>query len=311
MAERPGILRGFRAADGLALFGCAAVLLAADAGAASVTERGASDPSAVEGALVWDGAGHGVLRAERTLRSGRTAHHLGVLRSPLPGRDPALGGRLLAWREESVIRILRRADLVQLYELEIEGVDALAVSDRWLAVRTRGSDGDRILVLPVAGGEARVVVASGRRADVSRPVLDGDRLVYAVTSARQSRIDVVGLPGGTPQTIRRSRFHELSNPSLLGDRLIYVRRTQEVQQLVLGSTAADERVLAELPSTSYRDRGYEPGRLRGHGKPLPKRLPARSDEYLWATALVARAAYVSVVPVTGGVTRTRLLRVKR
>jgi hypothetical protein len=84
-----------------------------------------------------------------------------------------------------------------------------------------------------------------------------------------------------------------------------------VQQLVLGSTAADERVLAELPSTSYRDRGYEPGRLRGHGKPLPKRLPARSDEYLWATALVARAAYVSVVPVTGGVTRTRLLRVKR
>ncbi len=311
MAERPGILRGFRAADGLALVGCAAVLLAADAGAASVTERGANDPSAVEGALAWDGPGYGVLRTDRALRTGQTAHHLGVVRSPLPGRDPALGGGLLAWREDGVIRIVRRADLVEVQQIEIEGADALAISDRWLAVRTRGPAGDQIVVRSLADGEERVVVAPGPLAELSRPALDGDRLAYSVTSARQSRIDVVGLPAGTPQTIRRSRFDELSNPSLLGGRLVYVRRTKEVQQLVIGTLAADERALAELPSTAHRDLGYERGRLRGHGKPLPTRLPPRSDEYLWSTALVARAAYVSVVPVAGGAVRTRLLRVKR
>ncbi len=311
MAEQPVILRSFRIADGLALAACATVLVAGDAGAA-VTERAAVDPSAVDGALAWDGAAGGVLRADRSLRTGHTAHHLGVVRSPLPGRDPALGGSLLAWREGDVIRIVRRADLLEVEQVEVPGANALAISDRWLAVRTGGSRGDWIVVRPVGGGAERVVVSPGRDAGLSRPALDGDLLAYSVTSPRQSRIDLVRLPGGAPRTIRRSRFHELSNPSLLAGRLVYVRRTSSAQHLVLGTTSADSRVLVELPSTAHRDRGFEPGRQRGHGKPLPLQLPPRGDAYLWSTrADRPRRLRLGRAAVRAAWRAHRLVRVRR
>ena len=86
---------------------------------------------------------------------GDTAHHLGALVSPLPGGDPAVGGSLLAWREGSLVRIVRLADFAPVLDVSLPGADALAVSDRWLAYRARGPGAlDRIVVRSLAPGDS-------------------------------------------------------------------------------------------------------------------------------------------------------------
>ena len=152
MAMRPALLRGLRVADGAALAACALVLATGPASAAVVVHEPATDP-AVAGdvvALAVPGA-NGLL-----LRAG--------LPVALPGTDPAAGGSLVAWRNGDTVTVADAASLAPRVQLSLPGVSKLAVSDGWLAWRSRLPDGgDSLQAMPLAGGAA-VARALGRTA---------------------------------------------------------------------------------------------------------------------------------------------------
>ena len=126
MAERPLVLRGLRLADAAGLALCAAVIAAGPAAAATVVASG-SDPSAAGNDLAWQ-APNGTGKLER---GGRALS--------LPGRDPAIGGRMIAWRRGSLVTVARRDTLTAVLTTRVPGVDKLAVSDRWLVYRAGGA----------------------------------------------------------------------------------------------------------------------------------------------------------------------------
>jgi hypothetical protein len=111
----------------------------------------------------------------------------------------------------------------------------------------------------------------------------------------------VNLATGSTTTLRRAtRGALLTQPSLEGGRLLYVRATQASQQLLLGpalpraSSARDRRLLRARPMTR-RDAGHQDGystqgRLKEdrHAHPL---APARYE--LWSTTLTPATAYVT------------------
>src|SRR5688500_18029316 len=126
MADRPGLYRGIRLGDAAALT-AAAVALSLAAGAEAEVKRvkPGADPSADAGDFV----------------SQRGSDQSGELRPaaggvvPLPGRDPALGGRNLALIQGSDVVVLDRETLAERDRVEAPGADAVAVSGSWLAIR--------------------------------------------------------------------------------------------------------------------------------------------------------------------------------
>jgi hypothetical protein len=310
MAERPSLLRGLRLADAAALGACAVALGAGAAAAATIVARGATDPALTPGALAWDRAGGAVL--VRDAPAPPAVHHLGGIEIPLPGRDPALGDGLVAVRSAALVRVLREADLSPVLELPLPGVDALDVSERWLVYRRRGvAGGDRIDARLLSGQGREVSVASvGPPAQLGRPSLDGDRVVFHVARRSGSAIVEVDLSTRARRTLRRSALEALTNPSLLGGSLLYVRATNTAQLLELGPSApaGRDRVLLRSASTSLRDSGYEPGHSRFTRTPPAGRPAALA---FWTTALGPRAAYLALVPRRGGLTGARIVRVPR
>jgi hypothetical protein len=300
MAERPAILRGFRIGDAAALACCAAVLAGTEAGAANPVASGARDPSVAGGRLAWDAAAGGVLAEEDP----------GGAPVPLPGTDPALGGALLAYRAGETVRVVRAADLAPVGEVAAPGADALAVSDSWLVYRTRTAGGaDRLVARSLADGTERVVASVGPPAQLGRPALLEGILVYHAARPGRSEIVEVDLASGTRRVLRRSRLAELTNPSLEGNLLLYVRRSNVAQLLQVGPRRPGGRdlVLLRLAGTAARDNGYERGHSRRTRTP-PAGRPAR--RLLWTTALGAFHAYVTLVPVSGG-ERSTIVRVPR
>ena len=302
MAERPSILRGFRAADALALLACALVLGTADASAASrvVTANG-HDPAAGAGVLAWDGPDGGVLRA-----AGKEY--------PLPGDHPAIGGGLLAFAHGGdAISVFRLADLAHIAEFPAPGVDAIAVSRRWLVYRTRrgARPRDRIVARTISGAFAQARIASaGAPAQLGRPSVDGDRVVYAVSGRRSSRIVERRLGRRRHRRVlRSSRSAHLLNPSIRGGRLAYVRATSLSQQLVLGRrlTRRRDRVLLRTGPVALRDEGHQHGYSQTTRTPTPRR--ARS--MLWSTALTTIRAYVTLLPLPGHPGRPRIVTIRR
>jgi hypothetical protein len=308
MAMRPRVLRGFRLANALALAGSAAVLAASGAAAATVVARGATDPSVAGNAVAWEARGRGMLLLGES-REPAGAHHLGALASPLPGSDPALGSGLLAWREGTRVRVVRLADFAPVGEATVPGVDALSVSDRWLAYRARRSGVDRVGVLPIAGGRERVLAQARPSSALGRPSLAGNTAVFHLAMPRESRIVAVDLASGRARVVRRSRRVELSNPAVRDGALVYVRRSALAQALVLGplDDPSRDRVLYGAGPVAERDPGYEPG----HSPFTRTPRPARASAQLWTTALSPRAAYVTLVPLRGGAGSARIVRLSR
>ena len=303
MAERPAILRGFRAADALALAVCALALGAETAGAATKAwvDR-ASDPSAAGADLAWRVAGGGPVLATPQ----------GLL--AVPAERAAIGGSLSATLAGGQVNVSDRATGALLRTVPAPGATGLAVSDRWLAVRLDGQRGDELHVTNLADGSARVVSRAVRPSQLGRPALDGDRLVFHVAGRRTSRIDEIDLTTGRRTVLRRALTRSLTNPSMLDGRLLYVEATPYGQSVVLGDRSAGRgRTLLRIAPAITADRGYttkhgphRPG-VRRPRRP-PKEGAPGTTTTRWTTALAADAAYVTRLRERHGRTRPALLR---
>jgi hypothetical protein len=310
MAERPALLRGFRLADAAALSCCAFALFAGDASAATQIATGASDPSAGGDLLVWDSPNGGVLRrAAVPSRAGGTGHHVDTRTSGLPGRDPALGGAQLAWHADDAVTIVRDSDFSPVVQFSVPGVDALAVSSGWLVYRQHTPAGDRIAArrLPAAADD-RPLAAVRAPAQLGRPSLDGNVVVFHVSGRTRSQIAEVNLATGRKRILRASRQEQLTNPSVFGNRILYVRQSNTAQVLELGPRrpGGRGRLLMGSRSTSRRDNGFEPGHSEFTLTP-PALPPARW--LFWTTALSRRAAYLTLLPAAGDPGRAVIVRV--
>ena len=279
MATRPGIYRGVRFGDGLALLAAAvALVVASPAGAARTESHPAADPAVGGGDLAFQRPdGSGLLR-----RGGRDI--------PLPGDDPALGDGRAAVIAGGEIVILSAVDLHELGRVPAAGADAVAISGRWLAWRARRSGRDflraRNVADPARPGPEQSLGKAGGRAQLGRPSLDANRLVYARATTRENVI--VGRRLGAKHkkraksTLVRSRTEGLSNPSVRGRVLLYVRNTRHADHLKLRSVG-------------------------GHGK--GRTMLSRPTGTLWSTALDDRRAYVTVIGGTRP--RQRIISVER
>jgi hypothetical protein len=309
MAERPRLLRGLRVADAAALLACALVLAAGPATAATVVVRGATDPTVAGDLIAWDDGSGALLR--RTSEVQPDLHHLTDIVHELPTRDPALGGSMLAVREGDVIHVQRAEDLAPVVDVSAPGADALAVSDRWLAYRLRGVTGTRIVARRLNGG-ATTVAKVRPFAQLGRPSLHGQLLVFHVADTRSSRILAIDLDSRRRTLLRQSRLDALTNPAVLGGALLYVRQTNTSQMLQLGRVRPGrsdrDRVLLRAASTSLRDSGFQPGYSRVTRTP-PAGRPAASS--FWTTALARDAAYLTLLPRTGDPRRATIVRVPR
>jgi hypothetical protein len=312
MAERPGVLRGFRTADALALGACCVALAAGGAPAfaqsAAVEELAApaSDPSATLDAVAWalPGGTSGVLAR-------------GDTRTPVGGGRPAVGGSLLAWIAGDEVRVTRRDTGEPVLTLPARGADAVAVSDRWLVLRRTGAT-QRLLAIELRPAATVRVVASVRPpAQLGRPALDGDRLVFHVAGPRASRIDELDLATGVRRTLRGGTRSLVTNPSLLGARLLFVETTPYSQALRLGPRIGrGGQVLLRIAPAIEADKGYS----TDHGPHRPSTAPRRpakegprgTTTTLWTTALAPDAAYVTRLRESPrGTTDAAILRILR
>jgi hypothetical protein len=265
---------------------------------------GGSDPSA-DGALVaWHVPGQpGVIVVNGQQMSTGGSH-------------PALGGGKLAVIAGAAIQIRSTTDQPFTATIAAPGADAVAVDDEWVAWRAHGDDGDTIYAQPLAGGQPRRVAKSN---ELGRPSLAGHRLAYHVTGRTGSRIVIANLETGKRSTVRRERRALLTNPSLHGGRLLYVRSVYKRQELRLGPDrrrgAKHDRRLWGMPPTGRRDAGFEPGKEH-HRHGWPRKLWPRPKKglssTLWTTALAADVAYVTLLrQMQGQPLEVAILRVQR
>jgi len=308
MAERPGILRGFRVADALALALCAVALSAETAAAATrtVVAGPSADPSVSGDALALRvPGGQAVLGGQR----GSFA--------PVGVERAAVGGGRIALVEGDRVRVRDLAGQAPDVVVAAPGADQVAVSAGWVAWRRTGPRGDEILVVALAGGPVVQQAYVPRPSQLGRPALDGDRLVFHVAGRDVSRIVEVTLSTGERRDLRRESRRAVSNPTLLGEELAYVETTPYSQALLLGSrTGRRGRTLLRIAPAIRADKGYntDHGPHRRTIKPARPRPtgPAGSTTTLWTTALAADAAYVTRVRTTrAGRTTSTVLRVDR
>ena len=304
MAEKPAILRGFRAADALALGAVALAVGGETAYAQTVVAPGGTDPSAAGGDLAWQQPG-----SSGFLASG------GAAPAALPAVKPAIGGRHLAAIADGQIRVADRATGAQVLAVPAGRADQLAVSDTWLALHRTGAR-DQIVVVPLAGGPERVI-ARAAPTQLGRPALDGDRLVFHVAGRRESRIDLVDLAAGRRVTLKRDDNVQLTNPSLSGADLLWVETTPYSQsvQVAPADGSARPKVLLRIAPQIRADKGWSTD-YGPHRRVRRPTRPARSGGIgttttLWTTALAGDAAYVTWLVARGRATRSEILRLSR
>jgi len=263
----------------------------------------ASDPSVDQGLIAWHLPGQpGVL-----VRGGQVQR--------VPGTHPALGGGRLAVIRDGAIQVSSTSGPPFNAVIPAPGADAVAVSARWVAWRVRDGDADAVVVAALPAGPARLVL---RLEELGRPVLEGDRLAFHAAGRRGGRIVLADLAAGTRRVVRRERRALLLNPSLQGDRLLYVRAHKSRQELRLGPLSRgalrrDQRLWSTTP-TGFRDNGYERGRRKSrHNHRRLWRRPRRGlSASLWTTALAEDAAYVTRLrQVPGRALVAEILRVDR
>lgn len=310
MSERPALLRGFRVAAAACL-ASSALALTATATAAVPVRVGASDPTVAGGLIAWETPTGGMLTREAGAPG--DPHRLGsggILQ--LPGRGPALGGSMLAFRAGAALRVVAAASLEPVAEVPVGEASALAVSDAWLAYRTsRPGGGDRIAVRALAEpGTERVLAEVRSPAQLGRPAIFDAAVVFHVADSRSSRIVEVDLVTGRRRVLRQSRLEQLSNPALDGGTLVYVRQSNLRQVLQIGPRRPGglDRTIFRAAGVASRDNGFEPGHS---SRTLTPRAGQRSTRLFWTTALSERFAYLAVLPVRGAGGRREILRIAR
>jgi hypothetical protein len=265
---------------------------------------GGSDPSADGGLVAWHVAGEsGVVIVDGQPQ-------------PAGGAHPALGGGRIAVIEGAVIQVRQTSGPPFSATIPAPGADAVAVSREWVAWRAREADGDALYVAPLGGGEARRIAKSP---ELGRPSIEGGRMAYHVPGRKGSRIVIAELASGKRTTVRREHRSLLTNPSLAGGRLLYVRSVYTRQELRLGPQSKRnprrDRRLWSIAPTGRRDSGHEPGKEH-HKHGWPRKLwprPKRGlSATLWTTALADDVAYVSLLrQVSGAPLEVAILRVDR
>jgi hypothetical protein len=296
MAEQPQLLRRLRLTDATLLAVLALSLLVTGTASAARLVRVAGravDPSLAAGALAWQGP------------NGKAWIQRGDARMPVAAQDLALGGPYLAARTGNRIAVtdLRTGKVVA--QLNVHAATQLAVSAHWLVWRgARPGGGDHLYAAALpALGSVRLVAGAGGRERLSRPELDGNRLVYAIATRTSSRIVVRNLATNSRNTVLRSTLTQLGQPALRGPRLLYVDAGDCSQRLMIvrlhGRRRA--RTLLTIGSTAHRDSGHEPSHTTQGREPslCPQGTPHRTDTILWTTALGPGAAYVTLLRPTG------------
>jgi hypothetical protein len=276
MADRPGLYRGIRLGDAAALTAAAGALVLAAGAEADVTRvKPGADPSTDGGDFVSQ---RGESRAGE-LRAGSG----GV--TQLPGTDPAVGGGYIAVLEGGNVVLLGRNTLEERSRVGVPGADAVAVSGSWLVIRARVDRRDRLEVRPLgpegAIGQARTVAAAGPPAQIGLPSVAGSRVAYAVAKDNKNKIVVYDADNGKRRTVMAARKKALSNPSLHGNSMVYVRSKRR----------RDELRLKKLKKRGG-DRRLKAGKVR-----------------MWSTALSGKRAYVTILE--GPRPRSRIVSVRR
>jgi hypothetical protein len=267
IAERPGIYRGIRAGDALALLVAATVLTTTGTATAARTEaEDGADPSAEGVDLAWQLSDRaGILR-----RAGQPIS--------LPGNDPAVGDQYAAVIADDGITLLDRESLATISRIEAPGVDAIGVSEGWLVYRARREGRDVMFYRSLADarspGPETAITSVPDPFQLGRPGLDGNLVVFAVAKRRVNRIVKYGLDTRKGRTLLSSRNDALSNPAVRrGDKvtkLAYVRASGKRQRLMVKRLGAE-----------------------GHGHSAYSRKGRNS--VLWSTAFAADRLYLTLL----------------
>ena len=261
MAERPGLYRAIRFGDAFALLATAGALIFAGTAQANVKlVKGASDPSVSGPALAYaNGAGDSAFVTE------------GEGPMALPGTDPSIADEFAAVIQGETVRILERPGYAEVESFDAPGVDAVAVSNNWIVYRTRLQGRDKLLVRSVENsgetGAPKDLAAAGQPDQLSLPSVDGNTLVYSVLTRKSSRIIQASLKKLNRDVVIRSESTQLSNPSVRGTSLLFVRGTRFGWELRLKSLGNS-----------------------GFGRVLETR-----DKRIWSTALNASRAYFTML----------------
>jgi hypothetical protein len=233
----------------------------------------------------------------------------------LPGSNPAIGGALIAWRAGDQVTVATRATLAPLFEEQIVGVRALAVSDTWLVMRTVDPAGrSRLIAQLIANTNVhKIIAAVDPPSVVGRPSLSGSIVVFATSTRSGSWISSIDLTTDKVRRLRTSTKAQLLNPTLFGSDLLYVENTRCSQQLRLEHVdRKGGRALLTLPPVAGADIGHEHGHTsQGTLTPCPRSIRP-SPSILWTTALGPHAAFVTTLrPTRGGATVPTLVELAR
>jgi len=297
MAQRPRTLSVVRLAVASCLLVVVLAVLGTAAGAATNLGSG-TDPSVSGTSVVWTAPIGGVLRQED-----------GSGAATVPPRA-TVGGSLLAWRDGSTVHVARLADLSPVLDLDVTGVNAIAVSDEWLVTRAQVPGGEKLTARSLSAPSTVVPVATAHTPTrLGRPALDGSLLVYHVAASRLSSIVAVDLAGGTRRVVRRSASGQLTNPAVLGADLVYDRLTNTAQLVQVGpiDRRGSDRIALKLNAPSIHDAGHE-SHYSNHTR---TRRPRPANWRLWTTALSSRNVYVTLLPRIGSPASARLVSVAR
>ena len=184
--------------------------------------------------------------------------------------------------EGGKVSVLNRSTTDRLGGVAVGGADALAVSNDWLAVRSRVGGRDLIRAYPlkdgVPGAGFRVARVSSP-SQLSRPALGRNLIVYALAKAGANSLIREKLARGHSSRSRKiasSRTMSFAGPSLAGSKLAYVATSRKGQTI----------------------------RVKGIGKGLGKKVYKRGPgpPTLWTTALARNRVYFTVLAEGGTAT---------
>jgi hypothetical protein len=195
-------------------------------------------------------------------------------------------------------------------DVDVPGVNAVAVSDGWLVTRAAITGGEELTARSLAAPDVVVPVATARAPmRLGRPALDVDTLVYHVAARRLSTIVAFDLAASTRRVVRRSTTQQLTNPAVLAGELVYDRLTKSSQLVQVGplDSGGSDRTVYKLAAPSVHDAGHE----QGYNRRTRNRRPATAKWRLWTTAISAQRVYVTLLPRTGAAAGARLVFISR
>jgi hypothetical protein len=137
----------------------------------------------------------------------------------------------------NTIQLLDRNTLTPIAQIDAPGVDAVAVSDSWLAYRASTGGGEGIYIRyvanPASPAPPALLASDGGASQLSRPAVDGSILVYAIATPRGSRVVEWVMGTHRHRTLVRSRRLLLFDPSVDGHSFAYVRSDARRSRLMV------------------------------------------------------------------------------